>query len=74
MIMFKFAQHDQIVGLASLLSNGLAEQAVQTFKHEIKKQVQGTVETKVARFLFSYRTTLQTTTGKHQHSYGGGFH
>ncbi len=30
----------------------------------MKKQVQGTVETKLARFLLSYRTTPQTTTGK----------
>ena len=30
----------------------------------MKKQVQGTVETKLARFLLSYRTTPQTTTGE----------
>ena len=45
-------------------SNGLAERAVQTFKQGMKKQRQGTVETKVARFLLSYRTTPQTTTGE----------
>ena len=45
-------------------SNGLVERAVQTFKQGMKKQIQGTIETKVAHFLFSYRTTLQTTTGE----------
>ena len=45
-------------------SNGLAERAVQTFKQGMKKQVQGTVETKLTRFLLSYRTTPQTTTGE----------
>ena len=45
-------------------SNGLAERAVQTFKQGMKKQGQGTVETKVARFLLSYRKTPQTTTGE----------
>ena len=45
-------------------SNGLAELAVQTFKQGMKKQVQGTVETKLSRLLLSYRTTPQTTTGE----------
>lgn len=44
-------------------SNGLAERGVQTFKEGMKKQKQGTIETKVSRFLFSYRTNPQSTTG-----------
>uniref|UniRef100_A0AAQ4PHJ0 Gypsy retrotransposon integrase-like protein 1 n=1 Tax=Gasterosteus aculeatus aculeatus TaxID=481459 RepID=A0AAQ4PHJ0_GASAC len=44
-------------------SNSLAERAVQTFKQGIKKIKGDTLETKVARFLFNYRITPQTTTG-----------
>ena len=44
-------------------SNGLAERAVQTFKSGMKKLTSGTLETRVARFLFNYRITPQTTTG-----------
>ena len=44
-------------------SNGLAERAVQTFKNGLKKMRDGSLQTKVARFLFSYRTTPQSTTG-----------
>ena len=44
-------------------SNGLAERAVQTFKAGMKKLTSGTLETRVARFLFTYRITPQTTTG-----------
>lgn len=44
-------------------SNGLAERAVQTFKEGMKKVKGDTLETKLARFLFSYRITPQTTTG-----------
>ena len=44
-------------------SNGLAERAVQTFKKGFKKMLNGTVQDKIARFLFSYRITPQTTTG-----------
>lgn len=44
-------------------SNGLAERAVQTFKQGIKKIKVDTLETKIARFLFNYRITPQTTTG-----------
>ena len=43
-------------------SNGLAERAVQTLKLGLKK-VDGPLETRLSRFLFSYRTTPQTTTG-----------
>ena len=38
-------------------SNGLAERAVQTFKGGMKKLKEGTLETKLARFLFTYRIT-----------------
>lgn len=44
-------------------SNGLAERAVQTFKAGLKKIKGETLETRVSRFLFSYRITPQTTTG-----------
>ncbi|XP_058872250.1 uncharacterized protein K02A2.6-like [Acipenser ruthenus] len=44
-------------------SNGLAERAVQTVKEGLKKMRTGTIETKLARFLFHYRITPQTTTG-----------
>ena len=45
-------------------SNGLAERAVQTFKVGLKKLTEGSVETKLARFLFQYRLTPHSTTGK----------
>ncbi|PFX22763.1 Uncharacterized protein K02A2.6 [Stylophora pistillata] len=45
-------------------SNGLVERAVQTFKQGMKKQGDGTAETKLARFLLSYRITPQSTTGE----------
>ena len=44
-------------------SNGLAERAVQTFKDGVKKMQAGTLEERIARFLFAYRTTPHTTTG-----------
>ena len=44
-------------------SNGLAERAMQTFKQGLKKMKYGTLQTKISRFLFSYRTTPQSTTG-----------
>ena len=44
-------------------SNGMAERAVQTFKNGIRKLKEGTLETKVARFLFTYRITPQSSTG-----------
>ena len=44
-------------------SNGLAERAVQTFKQGFKRMKDGTLTDKIARFLFSYRTTPQSTTG-----------
>ena len=44
-------------------SNGLAERAVQTFKNGLRKMKDGSLRTKLARFLFFYRTTPQSTTG-----------
>ena len=45
-------------------SNGLAERAVQTVKEALKKSNSGTVEAKVDRFLFHYRITPHSTTGR----------
>ena len=44
-------------------SNGLAERAVQTFKEGMRKLKDGSLETKLSRFLFKYRLTPQSTTG-----------
>lgn len=44
-------------------SNGLAEREVQTFKLGIKKQLTGTLQTKLSYFLFHYRLTPSATTG-----------
>jgi hypothetical protein len=44
-------------------SNGQVERVVQVFKEAIKKSAAGSLETQLARFLFSYRTTPHTTTG-----------
>ena len=44
-------------------SNGLIKRAVQTFKSGMRKLSEGSVETKVSRFLFKYRLTPQTSTG-----------
>ena len=47
-------------------SNGLVERLVQTFKQSLEKQKELGLPLKhcVDRFLFSYRNTLQNTTGK----------
>ena len=45
-------------------SYGLVEKVVQAFKQGMKKQGKGSVETKLARFIISYRTSPQTTTGE----------
>ena len=44
-------------------SNGLAERAVQTFKDGMLKTKGETIQTRVSRFLFSYRITPHATTG-----------
>ncbi|XP_033992114.1 uncharacterized protein K02A2.6-like [Trematomus bernacchii] len=44
-------------------SNGLAERAVQTFKGGMKKMKGETLQTRLSRFLFSYRITPHATTG-----------
>ena len=44
-------------------SNGLAERAVQTFKENLRRTSEGTLETRISRFLFTYRNTPHTTTG-----------
>lgn len=44
-------------------SNGMAERAVQVFKNGIRTITGKTLSCKLARFLFRYRTTPQTTTG-----------
>lgn len=43
-------------------SNGMAERAVQTVKEGLDKQREGTLETKLSRFLFNYRITPHATT------------
>ena len=45
-------------------TNGLVERAVQTFKQGMKKHGDGSVDTKLARFLLSYQITPQSTTGE----------
>ena len=44
-------------------SNGLAERAVQSFKAAMKRMKDGSVETKLSRFLMRYRITPHATTG-----------
>ncbi|XP_038635590.1 uncharacterized protein K02A2.6-like, partial [Scyliorhinus canicula] len=44
-------------------SNGLAERAVQAFKRGLRKQSSGSMDTKLARFLFSSMTTPHAVTG-----------
>lgn len=51
---------------------GLVERAVQTFKQGIKNPGDGTIETKLALLLLSYRTTPQTTTSESPSQLGGG--
>ncbi|CAC5412453.1 unnamed protein product [Mytilus coruscus] len=43
-------------------TNGLAERAVQTFKEGMKKVTEGSIETRMAKFLVTYRLTPHATT------------
>ena len=45
-------------------SNGLAERSVQSVKEGLNKMTTGSLETKLARFLFKYRNIPHSTTGK----------
>ena len=45
-------------------SNGLAERAVQTLKNGLKKVRDGTLKSRIARVLFSYRIAVHSTTGR----------
>lgn len=45
-------------------SNGLAERAVQTLKNELKKVQGGSLESCIAKVLFTYRITPHATTGR----------
>ena len=45
-------------------SNGQAERAVQTFKRCLRGYTEGTIETKVARFLFFQHSTAHAITGQ----------
>ena len=44
-------------------TNGLAERAVQILKKGLKKVTTGSLQTRLAQVLMSYRITPQTTTG-----------
>ena len=44
-------------------TNGLAERSVQTFRRAMEKNKDGSISTRVARFLFSFRRTPHSTTG-----------
>ena len=44
-------------------SNGLVERAVQTFKGSFKRSRQGSINTRVSRFFFTYRMTPHSSTG-----------
>ena len=44
-------------------SNGLAERAVQTFKESLRWNTEGSIDTRISRFLLQYRSTPHSTTG-----------
>ena len=45
-------------------SNGLVERAVHTFKQGLQRITEGSLETRLARFLFQYRIIPHSTTGR----------
>ena len=63
----EFARYNWIhhlrTALYHLSSIGLAKRAEQTFKLDMKKQTNGTIQTKLSHFLFHYRLTPNATTG-----------
>ena len=44
-------------------SNGLAERTVQTFKESLCRNTEGSMDTRISRFLLQYRCTPHSTTG-----------
>ena len=62
-----FLKDNGIVHICSVpyhpATNGLAERAVQMFKQGMKRMTSGSIQDRLARFLFSYRITPQSTTG-----------
>ena len=45
-------------------SNGLAERGVRTFKEGLVRFKNGDVNTRICRFLYNYRRTVRSSTGK----------
>ena len=45
-------------------SNGQAEALVKVVKSALKRRREGSLQTRLSRFLFAYRTTPQSTTGR----------
>ena len=44
-------------------TNGLAERDMQTFKEHIKRSTQASLQSRISRFLLTYRNTQHSTTG-----------
>ena len=59
----KFMKQNGIEHTYHTASNGLAERSVQTFKMGLKRITEGSLQTRLNKFLFQYRLTPQTTTG-----------
>ena len=66
----EFKQYLQQNGIKQITSapyhpatNGLAERAIQVVKRGLKKVMDGTIQARIARVLFTYRITPQSTTG-----------